>query len=125
MSDKNHLLLLPASAPLVGPTPGHRVIHLLFRCLRDVLLRTELLVPLMCLFFADICHTSFFVLKDIENFALHHGPLDFVARKRSVQFLLLRGLRSACTEAGLGEQGFSVVCFHTGAASKENDADGA
>src|SRR6476646_5343846 len=90
-------------SPLVGPILGEGVFHLLFRCLRDVLLRTELLIPLMFRFSADIGHAGFLVFKDIEDFALRCAPLDFVARKRGVEVLLLCGLWSAHTEAGLGE----------------------
>ena len=50
---------------MVGPTPGEGVTHLLFRCLRDVLLHTELLIPLMFRFSADIGHAGFFVFKRV------------------------------------------------------------
>ena len=76
----------------------------------------------MLLFSADVGHAGFLVFKDVEGFPLHCGVLDFVVRKRGVKLLLLGSLRSAGTEAGLGEQRFSVVRFHAGAASKENDA---
>ena len=58
-------------APLVGPTLGEGVFHLLFRCLRDVLLLTELLIPLMFWFSADIGHAGFLVFKNVKDFALH------------------------------------------------------
>ena len=79
------------------------MIHLLFLCLRDMLLSTELLIPLMFRFSADIGHAAFLVFKDVKDFALHSGPLEFVARKRGVELLLLCGLWSAGTEAGRGE----------------------
>jgi hypothetical protein len=85
------------------PTLVEGVIHVLFRCLRDVLLHTELLIPSMFRFSADIGHAGFLVFKDLEDFALHCGPLEFVARKRGVELLLLCGLWSAHTEAGYGE----------------------
>ena len=90
-------------AQLPGPSPGEEVIHLLFRCLRDMLLGTELLIPSMFRFSAHIFHAGFLVFKDVEDFALHRGPLEFVARKRGVELLLLCGLWSAHMEAGCGE----------------------
>ena len=48
---------------LPGPTPGEEVIHLLFRCLRDMLLHTELLIPSMLRFSAHIFHAGFLVSK--------------------------------------------------------------
>jgi hypothetical protein len=68
-----------------------------------MLLLTELLIPSMFRFSAYILHAGFLVFKDVEDFALHCGPLEFVARKRGVELLLLRGLWSAHTEAGFGE----------------------
>ena len=88
---------------LPGPSPGEEVIHLLFRRLRDMLLRTELLIASMFRFSADIGHAGFLVFKNVEDFALHCAPLEFVAWKRGVELLLLCGLWSAHTEAGLGE----------------------
>ena len=92
-----------ARAPLVGPTLGEGVFHLLLWCLRDVLLHTELMIPLMFPFPAHILHAGFLVFKDVEDFALHCAPLEFVARKRGVELLLLCGLGSAHTAAGCGE----------------------
>ena len=68
-----------------------------------MLLHTELLIPSMFRFSAHIFHAGFLVFKDVEDFALHCGPLEFVARKRGVELLLLCGLWSAHTEAGCGE----------------------
>ena len=113
-----------ASAPIVLPTPGEGVIHLLFRCLRDMLLCTELLVPSMFRFSADIGHAGFLVFKDVEPFAVHCGMLEFVARKCCVELLLFCRLRSVRTEAGLREQRWGVVCLQAGASPKENDAAG-
>ena len=90
-------------APLVGPTLGEGVFHLLFRCLRDVLLLTELLIPLMFRFSADIGHAGFLVFKNVKDFALHCARLEFVAWKRGVELMLLCGLWSADTETGCGE----------------------
>jgi len=92
-----------ARAPLVGPTLGEGVFHLLLRCLRDVLLHTELMIPLMFRFSADIGHAGFLVFKDVKDFALHCARLEFVAWKRGVELMLLCGLWSPHTEAGLGE----------------------
>ena len=88
---------------MVGPTLGEGVFHLLFRCLRDVLLLTELLIPLMFRFSADIGHAGFLVFKDVKDFALHCARLEFVAWKRGVELMLLCGLWSADTETGCGE----------------------
>jgi hypothetical protein len=107
-----------------GPTPGEEVIHLLFRCLRDMLLHTELLIPSMFRLSAHIFYAGFLVFKNVDDFALHYAPLKFVARKRGVELLLLCGLRSMHTEAGLGEQRWGVLCLHAGAAGKENDPAG-
>jgi hypothetical protein len=52
---------IAAPTPLVGPTPGEGVTHLLFRCLRHVLLHTELLIPLMFRFSANVGHAGFLV----------------------------------------------------------------
>src|SRR3984893_2022212 len=123
----NGLRLELAGGPLVGPTPGEGVINLLCGCLRDVLLHKELLIPSMFRFSADIGHAGFLVFKDVEDFALHCAPLDFIAWKRGVELLLLCGLWSAHPEPGCGEQRFGLVClacFHAGAAGKENDAAG-
>ena len=97
------LRLWLTGAPLVGPTLGEGVFHLLFRCLCDVLLQTELMIPLMFRFSTDIGHAGFLVLKDVKDFALHRARLKFVAWKRGVELMLLCGLWSANTEAGLGE----------------------
>jgi hypothetical protein len=88
---------------LVGPILGEGVFHFLFRCLRDMLLRTELQVPLMFRFSADIGHAGFLVFKDVKDFALQCAPLYFVARKRGVELMLLCGLWSTYTGAGGGE----------------------
>ena len=85
------------------PTPGEEVIHLLLRCLRDMQLCTELQVPSMRLFSAHILHAGFLVFKDVEDFALHCSPLEFVAWKRCVEFLFPGCLWSTHTEAGCGE----------------------
>ena len=116
-----------ARAPLVGPTLGEGVFHLLLWYLRHVLLHTELLIPLMFRFCPDIGHAGFLVFKDVEDFALHYGALDFVAWKRGVELLLLCGLWSSRTEASCGEQRFGLVCLaclRAGTAGKENDAAG-
>ena len=92
-----------ARAPLVGPTLGEGVFHLLLWYLRHVLLHTELLIPLMFRFSPDIGHAGFLVFKDVKDFALHCARLEFVAWKRGVELMLLCGLWSPHTEAGLGE----------------------
>ena len=58
-------------------------------------LHAELLIPLMFRFSADVGHVGSLVFKDVEDFALHCGPLEFVARKRGVELLLFCRLRSA------------------------------
>ena len=98
--------------------------HLLFRRLRDVLLGTELLIPSMGRFATDIGDAGFLVFKDVEPFTFYCGVLEFVARKRGVEFFLLCRLRSMCMEAGLGEQRWGVLCLHARTAGKENDATG-
>jgi hypothetical protein len=55
---------------LVVPSRRQTGIHLLFRCLRDVLLHAELLIPLMLRFSADVGHAGLLVFKDVEDFAL-------------------------------------------------------
>ena len=89
-----------------------------------MLLRTELLIPSMSRFSADIGDAGFLVLKDVEPFAVHCAVLEFVARKRGVEFFLFCRLRRVRTEAGLGKQRRGVVCLHAGTAGKENDAAG-
>jgi hypothetical protein len=42
------------------------VTHLLFRCVRDVLLYAELLIPLMFLFSADVGHAGLLVFHAIS-----------------------------------------------------------
>lgn len=97
------------------------VVHLFFRRCGDVLLRTELQIPLMFRFSADINHAGFVVFKNVEGFALRCPSLEFVARQRGVSLLLLCGLWSACMEASCREQRLGVICSHAGAAGKESD----
>src|SRR4029077_7388483 len=113
-----------ARPPLAGHTPAEGMTHLLFRCLRDVLLCTELLIPFMCRFSTDIGDVSFLVFEDVEPFALNGGVLQFVARKRGVELLLFCRLRSTRVEASLGEQRRGVLGLHAGAAGNEHDAAG-
>jgi hypothetical protein len=42
------------------------------------------MIPLMFPFPAHILHAGFLVFIDVEDFALHCAPLEFVARKRGV-----------------------------------------
>jgi hypothetical protein len=53
-----------------------------------MLLCTELLVPSMFRFAGDIFHAGFLVFKDVEDFALHGVPLEFVVWKRGVELVL-------------------------------------
>jgi hypothetical protein len=115
---------IAAPAPLGGPSLSEGMTHLLFRWLRDVLLRTQLQILLMFRFSADVGHASFLVFEDVEDLALYCGALDFVARKLGIELLLFCSLRAARTETRLGEQRCGVARFHTGAAAKENDATG-
>ena len=97
-------LSLEVWTPLAGPSSAEGMTHLLFRCLRYMLLRTKLLITPMGRFAANIGDAGFLVFKDIEPLGVHGGVLKFVARKRGVELLLFCRLRSVCTETGLGEQ---------------------
>jgi len=113
-----------ASAPLVGPSTGEGVIHLLLWRPCNVLLAAELQIFLMLCFSADVGHAGFLVFKNVEDFALCGALLDFVARKLGVELRLLRGLRSTRIEAGCREQRCCLGRFRASAAGNENDGAG-
>lgn len=109
-----------STLPLVEQT----LTRLLFRCLRHVLLRAQLLILSIVRFYAEIYDASFFVFKGVPLFAIHGGVLKFVVRKGGVEFLLFCRLRRVRTETGLGEQRWRGRRLHGGAARKEDDAAG-
>lgn len=56
-----------------------------------MLLHTELLIPSMFGFSTHIFHAGFLVFKDVEDFALHCGPLELV-----ILVFMVRRVLSGC-----------------------------
>jgi len=74
----------------------------------------------MVVFRADINYAACFVLKDVNDFALDGGALEFIARKGGIDLLLLFCLWGVRLETCRTEQGPRALHFHAGTASEKN-----